>query len=156
MSQFRKDLKEARKAEQFVFDLLSSLDKQQEYRLVNESPEYYHKGDILAIAADGTEIFIDVKCDSRIFETGRILCEEENYFFNNDRSFSDKLFIILCCVFLLAFKMYEQMSSKTKEQYRCLFTKFLLSIFFISEYFNFLVNAYIIRKPIIREVSKNT
>ena len=84
MSQFRKDLKEARKTEQLVFELLCSLDKQYKYKLVNESPEYYHKGDILASAADGTEIFIDVKCDSRIAETGRILCEEENYFYNTD------------------------------------------------------------------------
>lgn len=102
MTQFRKDLKEARKAEELVYNFLSSLVIDGfSFKMVNNTPEYYHKGDILAIANNGEELGIDVKCDSRIAETGNVLCEEENYFYNTEtfkKGYMYSDYDILCVV----------------------------------------------------------
>lgn len=83
MTQFRKDLEAARASELLVYNYLLSLGLDGvSFELVNDNPAYYHKGDIIARAAN-KEIGIDVKCDSRIAETSNVLCEEENYFFDN-------------------------------------------------------------------------
>jgi hypothetical protein len=83
MTQFRKDLEAARASELLVYNYLLSLGLDGvSFELVNDNPAYYHKGDIIARAAN-KEIGIDVKCDSRIAETSNVLCEEENFFFDN-------------------------------------------------------------------------
>lgn len=76
---FKKDLEAAKPAEKLVLDTFASLATGYSFTDVSEDREYYYKGDIKAIAPDGKEIYIEVKNDSRIADTGRILCEEENY-----------------------------------------------------------------------------
>ena len=73
-------MEKAKGAEHLVKDVLSSLCDSYKFSLVGCQKEYYHKGDIKATAADGTEIFIEVKDDSRIADTGRVLCEEKVFF----------------------------------------------------------------------------
>ncbi len=78
--QFNIDLANARSAEHLVLDVFTSLTDKYSFEFVGDNSKYYHKGDIIARAANGEEVFIEVKNDSRIAATGNILCEEENYF----------------------------------------------------------------------------
>lgn len=81
---FNKDLEAAHEAEQLVLDIFSSLSNDYTFELVSEDREFYYKGDIKATAADGREIFIEVKDDGVICKTKNILCEEEVYYKHND------------------------------------------------------------------------
>lgn len=81
---FKKDLAEAKAAEKIVLDTFSSLATGYTFTDVSADSSCYYRGDIKAVAADGTEIFIEVKNDNRIADTGRILCEEEVYYYEND------------------------------------------------------------------------
>ena len=84
-SQFYKDLEAARDAEYLVRDLLAGATKDYEFHWVGDNPTYYHKGDIAAVnKATGAVSFIEVKDDSRIADTGNILCEEQVEFFDCD------------------------------------------------------------------------
>lgn len=80
VSTFFKDLDEARKAEHFVCELLSSYSNKYSFREVGSEQEFYNKGDIEASAPNGEKIYIEVKNDSRIGETHNILCEEAVYY----------------------------------------------------------------------------
>lgn len=80
VSGFYNDLEKARKTEYFVYKLFKRLSKDYKFECVGDNREYFHKGDIKATAADGREIFIEVKDDSVIHRTHNILCEEEVYF----------------------------------------------------------------------------
>ena len=80
LKEFKKDLAKAQVVEKRVLETLSSLGTEYKFEWVGDQPACYHKGDIKAIAPDGREIYIDVKNDSRIHETGNVLCEEENFF----------------------------------------------------------------------------
>lgn len=81
VSTFFKDLNEARKAEHFVCELLSSsYSDKYSFREVGSEREFYSKGDIEATAPNGEKIYIEVKNDSRIGETRNILCEEAVYY----------------------------------------------------------------------------
>jgi hypothetical protein len=91
-----------------VKDVLSSLCDSYNFCLVGCQREYYHKGDIKATAADGSEVFIEVKDDSRIADTGRVLCEEK-VFFNNgheQEGFMHSDYEIFCIVSQPERKMY--------------------------------------------------
>lgn len=81
---FWNDLAEAKKVEKKAQEVFQSLTA--EYTIVDVSDirEYYHKGDLKAIAADGREYMLEIKADSRIHETGNVLCEEEVYFYETD------------------------------------------------------------------------
>jgi hypothetical protein len=59
---------------------LRSCTNDYSFSWVGDDYESRHKGDVLAVAADGTKIYIEVKNDSRIAETHNVLLEEENYF----------------------------------------------------------------------------
>ena len=85
MSQFQIDLGEAKKVEQIVLEHFQSLTDEYTFINVSDEPQYYHKGDIKAIAADGRQIFIEVKNDGCIGDTHNVLCEEENYFYSTGR-----------------------------------------------------------------------
>lgn len=74
---FEFDKKIGKTAEDLVFNLLSALGYTCEN--VAEQKQYRRKGDIKITLADGTETFVDVKCDRRIADTYNILCEEESY-----------------------------------------------------------------------------
>lgn len=77
-SQFRKDLEAAKPAEELVLKLLQSKNPRYTFIDVSDDCPCYHKGDIKAISKDfGVEFYIEVKDDSRIADTRRVLCEEE-------------------------------------------------------------------------------
>ena len=80
MKQFYDDLAHAKYAEQLVRDVFAARTSDYTFELVADDPIFYHRGDIKATAANGKEIMIEVKDDSRIFETGNVLCEDEVYF----------------------------------------------------------------------------
>lgn len=79
---FQKDLANARDAEQLVLDTFAALSNSYKFINVGAAKEYRYKGDILAIAADGREIGIEVKDDSRIADTHNVLCEEKVYYYD--------------------------------------------------------------------------
>lgn len=82
MVDFWIDLNNARSAEQIVKDTFSTLTEEYSFYNVANEREYFHKGDIKAVGADGSEHFIEVKNDGRIADTQNLLCEESNYFFD--------------------------------------------------------------------------
>lgn len=77
ISNFYKDLEAARGAETLVFELLvGAAADTYTFEWVGDNPAYYNLGDIRAInKATGKESFIEVKDDSRIADTGNVLCE---------------------------------------------------------------------------------
>ena len=81
---FFKDLKEAQKAEELVLEVFSNLSTDYKFEHVGADRSCFYKGDIKATAADGREIFIEVKDDSVIHKSGNILCEEEVYYKETD------------------------------------------------------------------------
>ena len=50
---------------------------------VSDDPQYYHNGDLMISLPSG-ERYVEVKDDSRIADTGNILCEEEVYYKESD------------------------------------------------------------------------
>ena len=81
---FKRDLEKARSAEQLVREVFSSLAPGYKFIDVAADRAYFYKGDIKAILPTGKEVYIEVKDDSRIAETRRILCEDENYIRDGD------------------------------------------------------------------------
>lgn len=80
LANFKTDLVKGHRAEQVVKDVFTSLTDKYTFTDVSNNPSYYHKGDLLALAADGRQIFIEVKNDEVIHKTGNVLCEEEVYY----------------------------------------------------------------------------
>ena len=83
VSNFYSDMKKAKVGEHIVLDVLGHCDSSNRYEFkdVSEDRRYFYKGDIEALdTCSGEKIYLDVKMDSRIAETGNILCEEEIYF----------------------------------------------------------------------------
>ena len=82
---FGKDLAAAHEAERLV-QMYFTLLGHQEYTFENVSadPEYYYKGDIQATNSSGNRIYIEVKDDSRIADTGNVLCEDQVYYMDGD------------------------------------------------------------------------
>ena len=80
---FWNDLNAAKKVEQKALEVFQGLTA--DYRLidVSDNKQYYHKGDLMAIGADGTQYMLEIKADSRIHETGNVLCEEENFWYDS-------------------------------------------------------------------------
>ena len=76
---FFQDLAAAKPAEQLVLNTLSSLATGWRFDDVSNIKEYRYKGDIRATSNSGQEYFLEVKNDSRIAETGNILCEYKNF-----------------------------------------------------------------------------
>jgi hypothetical protein len=84
LKDFFSDMENAKQAELLVRDTLAALTKDYTFVAIGDVKEYRYKGDIKAIDAAGNELFIEVKDDSRIADTGNILCEEENYIKDGD------------------------------------------------------------------------
>lgn len=85
MSQFQKDLAHAKYAEQLVREIFEALTVNYAFEDVADEPIYYYQGDIKATCLeDCREILIEVKDDSRIHETGNVLCEDEVYYKDSD------------------------------------------------------------------------
>ncbi len=77
---FWKDLANAKEAEQIVLNTFTNLTTEYSFEDVSNDRACWHKGDIKATSADGKEIYIEVKDDSRIAETRNILCEEAVFY----------------------------------------------------------------------------
>ena len=82
---FWRDLAAAHKVEEKALEVFQSLCVDYRFIDVSNDKQYYHKGDIKAIAADGTEYMLEIKADSRIHETGNVLCEEEVLFYDTGK-----------------------------------------------------------------------
>ena len=102
---FKTDLNNAKEAEKIVKDVLESMTNDFDFQDVSEKKECWHLGDIKAyynycsycsgfgfgdnpLSYDEYEeykynYYIDVKDDSRIGDTGNILCEEKVYYKKN-------------------------------------------------------------------------
>lgn len=77
---FNADLAKGHRAEQIVKDVFTSLTDKYTFTDVSNIPSCYNKGDIIATAADGREIYIEVKNDEVIHTTYNVLCEDEVYY----------------------------------------------------------------------------
>lgn len=118
---FWKDLAQARKSEQFVMELLSSLTDEYSFVNVGDDRAYFKKGDIKAINKDGKEIMIEVKCDSRIADTHNLLCEEENYYKNTGEWIKGNFYSdyqIYCVLSKEERKLYVMDFSILKKHYK--------------------------------------
>lgn len=82
LNQFYQDLVKARGAEKIVRETFAALTTDYTFENVSSERKYFYRGDIKAIAADGREIFIEVKDDSRIQETHNVLCETAIYYYD--------------------------------------------------------------------------
>ena len=83
---FYKDLRQTHKAEQLVRDVLAANNLFCCFTVVADEPQYYHIGDIKAFDISGSTRFIEVKQDSRIAQTGNVLCEEQVYYDETGRT----------------------------------------------------------------------
>ena len=81
---FYRDLAFGQEAEQIVREVFSSLDDSRTYEDVGSNPFYYHTGDIKVTDQNGEVRYIEVKNDSRIADTGNVLCEDEVYYKKHD------------------------------------------------------------------------
>lgn len=79
--QFYKDLEQGKRGEYIVAQYLQS----QGYTIQDMSNDqaYYRKGDLLITLPTGEQRMVEVKNDTRIGDTGNILCEEEVYYKEN-------------------------------------------------------------------------
>lgn len=77
---FKADLEKGHRAEQIVKEVFTNLTDKYTFTDVSNISSYYHRGDIIATAADGRQIFIEVKNDEVIHKTNNVLCEEEVYY----------------------------------------------------------------------------
>lgn len=121
VSNFWSDLAQARSAEDLVREVFSRLTDKYTFKDVANQREYFHKGDIKATTADGREVFIEVKNDSRIADTHNLLCEEENYFHDSGEwakgnFYSD--YQIYCVVSAAERKIYVMDFSILKQHYK--------------------------------------
>lgn len=82
---FYTDLEKAQEIEKAVAARLEELTDNYSFYWIGDQKEYYHKGDIVAVdKATGEKIFIEVKGDTRIGETGNVLLEDEVYYKQNN------------------------------------------------------------------------
>lgn len=84
INNFFTDLEKAKDAEKLVKDTFQRLAPNSSFIAVGDKKEYYHKGDVLCVYPDGKEICIEVKDDSVIATSGRVLCEDRVYFKEQD------------------------------------------------------------------------
>ena len=85
LTNFAIDLEKGHRAEQQVLNVFSSLSLDYDFIDVSALKELFYCGDIKAVnRTTGKEVYIEVKNDSRIAETGNVLCEEEVYYKRSD------------------------------------------------------------------------
>ena len=78
-SNFKRDLKNAKVGESTVRNVLANSTWDWDFKDVSDDASCYYKGDIEAYNVDAGYVFLDVKMDSRIADTGNVLCEEKVY-----------------------------------------------------------------------------
>lgn len=121
VTNFYKDLRKGHRAEKIVKDVFSSLTDKYTFTDVSNDPAYYHSGDIIATAADGRQIMIEVKNDSVIHSTGNVLCEEEVYYKERGQykdGFMYNDYEIYCVVSEPSRKIYVMDFKVLKEHYK--------------------------------------
>lgn len=122
LTDFKRDLAEAKKAEEIALVTISALTDRYTLEDVSNQREFYYKGDIKAISKEvGVEFYIEVKDDSRIADTGRVLCEEEVYIKDTDRYIKGNMYCntdIYCIVSQKERKIYILNFQKLKEIYK--------------------------------------
>ena len=85
LNNFQRDLEWGKQGEEIVKQALSALTDDFTFEDVSNDRCFFYCGDIKAIdKRSGKEYFIEVKNDSRIVDTGNILCEEEVYYKRHD------------------------------------------------------------------------
>lgn len=80
VTNFYKDLEKAKVGEGIVLEVLKNATWDWCFTDVSDIKECHYLGDIEAWNIDRGCLYIDVKMDSRIAETGNILCEDKVYF----------------------------------------------------------------------------
>ena len=84
LNDFNKDLEKGKRAEQIVLNTLSNLTDDFAFADVSDIRSCFYKGDLIAYNADFRLFYIEVKNDSAIAKSGKILCEEEVYYKSAD------------------------------------------------------------------------
>lgn len=85
LDNFYSDLAIGKQGEEIVKNALAALTTDFTFEDVSNNRSFFYCGDIKAIDKNsGKEYFIEVKNDSRIADTGNILCEDEVYYKNCD------------------------------------------------------------------------
>ena len=118
---FKTDLVKGHRAEHIVKEVFTALTDKYTFEDVANNPSCYHKGDILATAADGRKIYIEVKNDEVIHKTSNVLCEEEVYYKDSDYykdGFMYNDYEIFCVVSEPERKIYVIDFKVLKEHYR--------------------------------------
>lgn len=81
LENFERDLARGKVAENIVREVFTSLTDDYTFEDVSFDRSFFYRGDIKATdKKSGKEYYIEVKNDSRIADTGNILCEEEVYY----------------------------------------------------------------------------
>ena len=108
VKKFFSDLENSKQAEQVARECLSALTSDYTFSDVSNIRDYFYKGDIMAVGADGSRTFIEVKQDSRIHETGNVLCEEKVLFFDTGMKNGNMQsnYDVYCVVSIAARKMW--------------------------------------------------
>lgn len=145
---FKTDLVKGHRAEQIVKEVFTSLTDKYTFTDVSNNPSCYHKGDLLATAADGRQIFIEVKNDEVIHKTKNVLCEDEVYYkeadyYNKGNMYSDydiytvvseperKIYVI---DFKILKEIYKKGEFKRINHYAQFTDAYLLSLGMIKKY----------------------
>ena len=81
LTNFAIDLQKGRRAEELVLEVFSTLSLDYDFKDVAALKELYYCGDLMAVNKETKKAtYIEVKNDSRIADTGNVLCEEEVYY----------------------------------------------------------------------------
>ena len=125
LNNFMADMEAAKEAEQIVLNTFSALATGYTFQDVSEVRECWYKGDILATAADGRQIYIEVKDDKHIGSTRNVLCEDENYLKEDGRFIKGNMYNdtdIYCvvskperCIYVFDFKVLKDIYKRMGE-----------------------------------------
>ena len=121
LENFDRDLSKGKRAEYIVKEVFTALTDKYTFTDVSDNPAYYNKGDILATATDGKQIFIEVKNDEVIHKTENVLCEEEVFYKKyqySKQGFMYSDYEIYCIVSEAERKIYVLDFKVLKEHYR--------------------------------------
>ena len=121
VSNFWSDLIEAQKVEDLVMDVFAGLTKDYSFVNVSGEREYFHKGDLVAIGADGRKTFLEIKDDSRIAQTHNLLCEEQVYYYDSNSYVKGNFYSdyqIYCVHSAQERKVYVMDFAKLKAHYK--------------------------------------
>lgn len=119
LSNFFTDLEGAKAAEELTLKAFQRHSPNFTFYDVSANPEYYHKGDILAVGANGVKYYIEVKDDGTIANTHNVLCEH-NVYYNDTHSYSNgnmfcktDLYCVVSrrerCIYVLDFQLLQSL-----------------------------------------------